>query len=257
MAITELSALLKGMAGLELLSEQGYRLDGRKAGELRKLQARMSVFAQADGSAYLEQGNTKVLAVVYGPHETRGSRAKSLHDRAVINCQFSMATFSTAERKRRPHGDRKSSEMSLHLKQTFEAAVLTQLYPRSQIDIYVKILQADGSNYSACVNAATLALVDAGIPLRDYVCACTAGFVEDTALADLCHVEESGGGTALALALLPCSGNIALVQMDSRLHQDHLDKLMEAAAKACQDLSKVLDGVVRRHLEEVSDLTKH
>ena len=69
----------------------------------------------------------------------RGSRNRTLHDRAVINCQYSMATFSTAERKRRPHGDRKSTEMSLHLKQTFEAAVMTQLYPRSQIDIYVKV----------------------------------------------------------------------------------------------------------------------
>uniref|UniRef100_A0A672KLJ8 Putative exosome complex component RRP41 n=1 Tax=Sinocyclocheilus grahami TaxID=75366 RepID=A0A672KLJ8_SINGR len=184
------------------------------------------------------------------------SRSKSLHDRAVINCQYSMATFSTAERKRRPHGDRKSSEMSLHLKQTFEAAVLTELYPRSQIDIYVKILQADGGNYSACVNAATLALVDAGIPMRDYVCACTAGFVEDTPLADLCHAEESGGGTSLALALLPRSGNIALLQMDARLHQDHLDALIEAAMTACKGLSKVLDGVVRQHLEEVSVLTR-
>lgn len=58
-----------GMAGLELLSEQGYRVDGRRAGELRQIRARMGVFAQADGSAYLEQGNTKALAVVYGPHE--------------------------------------------------------------------------------------------------------------------------------------------------------------------------------------------
>lgn len=69
----------------------------------------------------------------------RGSRSRARHDRAVINCQYSMATFSTAERKRRPHGDRKSTEMSLHLKQTFEAAVMTQLFPRSQIDIYVKV----------------------------------------------------------------------------------------------------------------------
>lgn len=69
----------------------------------------------------------------------RGSRSRTRHDRAVINCQYSMATFSTAERKRRPHGDRKSTEMSLHLKQTFEAAIMTQLFPRSQIDIYVKV----------------------------------------------------------------------------------------------------------------------
>lgn len=69
------------MAGLELLSDQGYRIDGRKATELRKIQARMGVFAQADGSAYLEQGNTKALAVVYGPHEVRGvgGCSKRLH----------------------------------------------------------------------------------------------------------------------------------------------------------------------------------
>lgn len=69
----------------------------------------------------------------------RGSRSKALHDQALVNCQYSMATFSTGERKRRPHGDRKSSEMTLHLKQTFEAAILTQLYPRSQIDVYVQV----------------------------------------------------------------------------------------------------------------------
>ncbi|XP_026305515.1 exosome complex component RRP41 isoform X2 [Piliocolobus tephrosceles] len=127
------------MSGLELLSDQGYRVDGRRAGELRKIQARMGVFAQADGSAYIEQGNTKALAVVYGPHEIRGSRARALPDRALVNCQYSSATFSTGERKRRPHGDRKSCEMGLQLRQTFEAAILTQLHPRSQIDIYVQL----------------------------------------------------------------------------------------------------------------------
>ena len=73
------------------------------------------------------------------PPQTRGPRSKALSDRAVLNCQYSMATFSTAERKRRPHGDRKSAEMALHLKQTFEAAILTELYPRSQIDLYVQV----------------------------------------------------------------------------------------------------------------------
>ncbi|KAM4688266.1 exosome complex component RRP41 isoform 1-T1 [Discoglossus pictus] len=242
------------MAGLELLSDQGYRVDGRKAGELRKIQARMGVFAQADGSAYIEQGNTKALAVVYGPHEIRGSRSKTLHDRAVVNCQYSMATFSTGERKRRPHGDRKSSEMTLHLKQTFEAAILTQLYPRSQIDIYVQILQADGGNYCTCVNAATLAVIDAGIPMRDYVCACSAGFIEDTPLADLSYVEEAAGGPQLALALLPKSDQIALLEMNSRLHEDHLERVMDAASKACKDVYAVLDQAVREHLQEVATL---
>lgn len=214
----------------------------------------MGVFAQADGSAYIEQGNTKALAVVYGPHEIRGSRSKSLHDKATINCQYSMATFSTGERKRRPHGDRKSNEMTLHLKQTFEAAILTQLYPRSQIDIYVQILQSDGGNYCACVNAATLAVIDAGIPMKDYVCACSTGFIEETPLVDLCYVEESAGGPQIALALLPKYDQIALLEMNARLHEDHLEGVIDSAAKACKDVYAVLDRIVREHLQEVTAL---
>ena len=59
----------------------------------------------------------------------------------MVNCQYSMAVFSTGERKKRPRGDRKSQEMSIHLRQTFEAAIKTELYPRSQIDIFVEVLQ--------------------------------------------------------------------------------------------------------------------
>ncbi|XP_072707839.1 exosome complex component RRP41 [Ciconia boyciana] len=242
------------MAAPELLSDEGYRADGRRPAELRKVRARMGVFAQADGSAYIEQGNTKALAVVYGPHEMRGSRSKALPDRALVNCQYSMATFSTGERRRRPHGDRQAGELALQLKQTFEAAILTRLYPRSQIDIYVQVLQADGGNYCACVNAATLAVMDAGIPMRDYVCASSAGLAEDTPLADLSSPEEAAGGPRLVLALLPASGQIALLQLSARLHQERLEAALEAAGEACRALHAVLDRVVRERLREAAAL---
>jgi|EP00090_Calanus_glacialis_P041009 exosome complex component RRP41 len=236
------------MAGFELLSDQGLRLDGRKAGELRRLQCRMGVYGQADGSAYLEQGNTKVLAAVYGPHDMRDSRLRALHDRVVVNCQYSMAVFSTGERKRRPRGDRKSQEMSQHLKQTFEATIKTELYPRSQIDIFVEVLQADGGNYCACVNAATLALIDAGIPLVDYVSACTASLVVDTPLVDVSSLEATTGGPELTVAAHPKSGQIVLLEMSHRFHMDHLDKVVEVALGGCRDIHTILDTVVRRHV---------
>uniref|UniRef100_A0A8B9N0Z9 Exosome complex component RRP41 n=1 Tax=Accipiter nisus TaxID=211598 RepID=A0A8B9N0Z9_9AVES len=242
------------MAAPELLSDEGYRADGRRPAELRKIRARMGVFAQADGSAYIEQGNTKALAVVYGPHEMRGSRSKALPDRALVNCQYSVATFGTGERRRRPRGDRQTGELALQLQQTFEAAILTQLHPRSQIDIYVQILQADGGNYCAGVNAATLAVMDAGIPMRDYVCACSAGLAEDTPLADLSSPEEAVGGPRLVLALLPASGQIALLQLSARLHQERLEAVLEAAEQACRALHTVLDRVVRERLREVTAL---
>lgn len=49
----------------------GLRIDGRRPNELRKLNCEIGVFSQADGSAVLSQGNTKVIATVYGPHEVK------------------------------------------------------------------------------------------------------------------------------------------------------------------------------------------
>lgn len=48
---------------------KGLRVDGRRPHELRKVKCQLGVFQQADGSAFLEQGNTKVFATVYGPHD--------------------------------------------------------------------------------------------------------------------------------------------------------------------------------------------
>lgn len=63
---------------MELLTDQGLRLDGRRAIELRKIRCKLGVFDQPDGSAYLEQGNTKVLAAVYGPHQVSFLYSKPL-----------------------------------------------------------------------------------------------------------------------------------------------------------------------------------
>lgn len=126
------------MAGLELLSPEGLRIDGRKPDELKKIVCKVGVYREADGSAYIEHGNTKAISSVYGPHESI-SRGKSKHDKAIINCQYSMATFSTNERKNRTKGDRRSTEMTITMEKVFDSAIMTSLYPRSQIDIYVQV----------------------------------------------------------------------------------------------------------------------
>ena len=63
------------MAGVRLLGEEGYRGDGRKPSEIRHISGKMGVLKQAHGSAYLEQGDTKVLAAVYGPHGVSASHS--------------------------------------------------------------------------------------------------------------------------------------------------------------------------------------
>lgn len=57
------------MIWLIINNNKGLRIDGRRANELRRVNCKTGILAQADGSAYIEQGNTKCLATVYGPRE--------------------------------------------------------------------------------------------------------------------------------------------------------------------------------------------
>ena len=91
-------------------------------------------------------------------------------------------------------GDRKSVELGLVIKQALETAMITELLPRSQVDINIQVLQADGGVRAAAINAAVLAIADAGIPLRDTMASCAAGYLDGTPLLDLNYLEEGGGG---------------------------------------------------------------
>ena len=241
------------MSGLDILSDQGYRIDGRKPHELRRIRCNLSVFMQADGSAYIEQGNTKVLAAIYGPHEPSPNKKNVVpQDKCYINCEYSQATFSTAERKNVSRGDRKGQDMSAHIKQTFQAAILTSLYPKSQIDIYLQVLHADGSHYSACVNAATLALIDAGIAMKDFVCSCSSSLFKGTALIDINHLEESADCAEFFAAYLPKLDQIVYSEMNGRLHADELSKVIDAVVTGCKDIFSVMERTVHEHVEETA-----
>uniref|UniRef100_A0A1B6KDL7 Uncharacterized protein n=2 Tax=Graphocephala atropunctata TaxID=36148 RepID=A0A1B6KDL7_9HEMI len=142
--------------------------------------------------------------------------------------------------------------MTMHLRQALSAAIRTELYPKSQIDIFLEVLQADGGNYCACVNAATLALIDAGIPIREFVVACTASLANgDTPLVDISHLEETSGGSNLTVAAMPISGQVVLMDMSQRFHLDHLKKVMDCAVQGCRDVYEILDRALREYLIEV------
>ncbi|KAL3737378.1 hypothetical protein ACJRO7_026188 [Eucalyptus globulus] len=190
---------------MEYVSPEGLRIDGRRPMEMRKLQAEIGVVAKADGSAVFEMGNTKVIAAVYGPREVQ-NRSQQLNDQALVRCEYSMANFSTGDRMRKPKGDRRSTEISLVIRQTMEACILTQLMPRSQFYTGTR---------SACINAATLALADAGIPMRDFVTSCSAGYLNSTPLLDLNYVEDSAGGPDVTIGILPKLDKVTLLQVPS------------------------------------------
>lgn len=243
------------MAHAELLTEAGLRVDGRKVDELRKINCKLGVFEQADGSAYLEMGQTNVLAAVFGPHEVsrHGGKMKnaSLHDRAYINCQYSQATFSTIERKRKPRSDIRSLELTNNMREIFDNVILTSLFPNSQIDIFLEVLQSDGSNMSACINAATLALIHAGIPLKDFVVSCSATLIDDNTLVDVSHFEESISSLPVfTLSMLPKSKQIVSMESTGRVPLDLIEKIIDSAVSGCEEIHQICKTIVLNYITD-------
>lgn len=261
----------KAMDG-EYISLAGLRLDGRREDETRRVRARIGIFHRADGSAYIEQGNTKVLVVVYGPRQVDNTTLKnikgaaSLVKKAVVHCECTQAPFATSDRKMsRNASDRKNVEMSSAIKQIFESCILTNLYPQSQISIYPQVLQSDGGELAASINATSLALMDAGIALNDFVVASTAGFVQQTTLCgkllelvlmgdelnlilsyiDLNSFEQAARGPQITVAINPRTRHVNYLKMEAKLALEVFEQVMEMAINGCDRIGSTLQQVVR------------
>ncbi|CZT12280.1 hypothetical protein WAI453_011614 [Rhynchosporium graminicola] len=234
------------------------RLDGRRWNELRHLTAQMRTQAAADGSSYLEMGNTKVICTVSGPSEGKtGGAGGGQRDKANIECTINVAGFSGVDRKRSGRGDKRLSEMQTTISSAFTHTLLTHLYPHSTISVSLHVLSQDGSLLAGCINAATLALIDAGIPMRDYICACTAGSTSSYSsndekadpLLDLNGMEEQelpfltvattdGGGEG-------GGDDVVVLVMETRVQQGRLEGMLAVGVDGCKQVREILDGVVR------------
>lgn len=115
-----------------------------------------------------------------------------------------------------------------------------------------QVLQADGGARCACVNAATLALAAAGIPMRDMVAGCGVGFLQATPLLDLNHMEAVGGGPDISVALQPNLGRLVLLQMDGKLPQELFEACVALAADGCKAVASVMRQELIRHTKRMA-----
>jgi exosome complex component RRP41 len=221
----------------KLIDKKGVRLDGRKPDELRPIKIDVGVLSNADGSAYIEQGKNKILAAAYGPREVHPKHL-SLQDRMLLRCRYHMAPFSVQERKS-PAPSRREVELSKVIRESLEPSIFMEYYPRTALDVFVEVLQADGGTRCASITAAALAIADAGIPMRDIVVACAAGKVEDTVVLDLMDEEDKLGSADVPLALMPNLNAVTLLQMDGILTLEEFEQAVSLAIGGCKKISAI------------------
>ncbi len=245
---------------LELTNEEGLRITkrdpvtgeyeyGRGADELRPVSIEAGVLNRADGSAYLEWGQNRVLAAVYGPRECHPRRDQD-PSQAVVRVEYSMAAFSVPDRKH-PAPSRRDKEISKVTSEALEPAILTQLYPGAAIDVYIEIIEAEAGTRCAGLTAASVALADAGIPMKGLVASCASGKVEDEVVVDVNREEDFYGEADVPIAVVPKTGEIVLLQMDGDLTQDEFNEAIDKAYNACYDLHEIQkQALINRYDED-------
>ncbi|MHC1601677.1 MAG: exosome complex exonuclease Rrp41 [Methermicoccaceae archaeon] len=232
----------------------GKRVDGRDVNELRAVKMDIGKLHRADGSCYIEWGGNKIMAAVYGPREVH-PRHLQQSNRAIMRCKYNMASFSVEER-RRPGPDRRSTEVSKVSREALEPVVFLGNYPRSVVDVFIEVLQADAGSRAAGINAASLALADAGIPMRSLVSACAVGKVDGVLVLDLVKEEDNNGEADMPVAMTP-RGEITLLQMDGDLTEEEFEKAFEMAVQGCTQLYKLQrDALMRRYADAGAGVRK-
>lgn len=236
----------------KLINENGLRLDGRRWNELRPLKIEVGILSNVDGSARIIQGRTHILVGVYGPRESFAKHI-NLPDRAMIRCRYRMAPFSVEERKS-PAPSRREIELSKVIREALEPAVISEMYPRTTIDIFIEVLQSDGGTRCAGITGASLALADAGIPMRDLVVACAAGKVDGKIVVDLCDLEDKYGEADLPIALMPAFNALTLIQMDGLLTLNEFYEALNMAREACKIIYEKQKQALKNKYYQIKEL---
>ncbi|HWQ50015.1 MAG TPA: exosome complex exonuclease Rrp41 [Methanosarcina sp.] len=230
----------------KLITDDGLRLDGRHADEIRPMKIEIGVLSRADGSCYLEWGRNKVLVGVFGPREAHPRRSQRA-DTAVIRYKYNMASFSVEDRAR-PGPSRRSIEISKVSREAFEPVIMAELFPKTAIDIFVEVLQADAGTRTAAINASSIALADAGIPMKGLVTSCAFGKVDGQIVLDLNKEEDNYGEADFPVAMTQ-DGEITLLQMDGNLTPEEIRKGFELVKKGCKEILEIQQAVLRKKFE--------
>lgn len=231
------------------------RPDGRAPEDTREIEAKAGVIPNADGSAFFRIGKTVAYAAVYGP---RDLHPKFMQDPAkgVLRCSYNMMPFSGMGERVRPGMNRRSKEISM----VTEKAILPVLdlndYPNAVVDVYIELPQTDAGSRCAGICAASIALADAGMTMKDMVSAVSVGRVGEMLCVDLDYAEEAykdGPVADIPIAYVPATDEITLIQMDGEISKDELMNVLELGKDACKRINEIQKQALKQRFGDANE----
>lgn len=238
------------------------RFDGREKEELRPIKITKDYTRYAEGSVFIEWGNTKVLCNATVEESVPGFKKGS--GEGWVTAEYAMLPRATQTRNKRDINKLKLNPRATEIQRLIGRALrgavdMKELGERS-ITVDCDVIQADGGTRTASITGGFVALalacqklVEQGLiekmPIHHYITAVSVGIVEGQGLLDLCYEEDSAAEVDMNIIMSDGKGFIELqgTGENGTFSQKQLDEMLNLGKKGISDLIEIqkiaLDGL--------------
>ena len=231
--------------------EWDYRSDGRLPSELRLLSFETNIEKELkfNGSSRVCQGLSEVVCFIEGPIRSRSYRPEDKDKRIRITC--SQSPTSSQKTRSVGHIDKSLSNFLDKARETFEANLILDSYKNAIINISLTVVQSHGSLRCVILNAISLALVDAGIEMKDIIIGCSTGMIPrfpGSPVLDLSSSEELLNKGMLTLGYSPNKDKLLLLEMtNGKLPLTEVMALTDISVDGCKQIYLQLKEFLKRN----------
>ena len=140
---------------------------------IRPIYLRGGITSQSPGSATCELGKTKVVCSIHGPRPRRQLGRAEFSGKGAIDVEATYAPFSHKDSQSREELEQSARQLAMFLENCLQSSVQLSKFPKSVLDVYVSVLEDDGSSFACAALAASYALAKTGVEMTDLVTCCT------------------------------------------------------------------------------------
>jgi len=244
-----------------LITKEKIRPDGRRTDELRPLQSRVGLLERAHGSALFTRGQTQALGVVTlgGLGEGKLIDDIRLEDNKRFMLHYNFPQFSVGETGRYGGpGRREIGHGALGEKALLAVLPNEEEFPYT-IRVVTEVLESNGSSSQASICAATMALMQAGVPIKEPVAGIAMGLIKEdddyTILTDIQGMEDAEGDMDFKVA--GTRNGITALQMDIKIDGITKEIFKEALEQGKNARLQILDHMSETINEVSSDLSPY
>lgn len=240
-----------------LVIEEGKRVDGRKHDEIRPLSAEVGLFNRVHGSALFSRGLTQILSLVtlgsISEEQTFDGLDEEVSKRYMHH--YNMPSYSVGEaRPSRGPGRREIGHGAL-AERALEAVIPSKEEFPYAIRVVSEVLSSNGSTSQGSICASTLALMDAGVPIKAPVAGISTGLFTNngdtsdyTMVTDIQGIEDFFGDMDFKVG--GTKKGITAIQVDIKVDGLTYEIIEEAFARTKKAREYILDEVMLKAIDK-------